>query len=63
MLPRLVVLDKSWTLKQVHEYIFEFFREVLGEWIDWKDPATEKKPKAGSDDLRTKELIDFPFRP
>lgn len=63
MLPRLLWLDKSWTLKQAHEYVFHFVKEVLAEWIDWKDPATEKKPKSGQDDLRTKDLIDFPYRP
>jgi hypothetical protein len=63
MLPRMVVLNKSWTLKQAHHYVFKFIKEVVGEWIEWKDPQTQKKPKSGNDDLRTSVLIDFPFRP
>lgn len=63
MLPRIIWLDKSWTLKQAHAYVFEFVKEVIAEWLDWKDPATEKKPKSGNDDLRSKDLIDFPYRP
>lgn len=63
MLPRIIWLKKSWTLKQAHAYVFEFIKEVIAEWVDWKDPATEKKPKSGNDDLRTRDLIDFPYRP
>ena len=64
LLPRLLWLDKNWTLKQAHLYVFEFIKEVIAEWIDWKDPKTEKKPKSSSSvDLRTSDLIDFPFRP
>lgn len=51
-------------MKQVHAYVFEFIKEVIAEWIDWKDPDTQKKPKNDKDDLRKNEcLIDFPFRP
>ena len=51
-------------MKQVHTYVFEFIKEVIAEWIDWKDPDTQKKPKNDKDDLRKNEcLIDFPFRP
>ena len=63
MLPRLLWIDKTWTLKQLHAYVFDFIKEVISDWVDWKDPATEKKPKSGGDDLRTKDLIDFPYRP
>lgn len=64
LLPRLLWLDKNWTLKQAHHYVFNFIKEVIGEWIDWKDPKTEKKPKSNSSvDLRTSDLIEFPFRP
>lgn len=62
MLPRLLWVDKTWTLKQLHAYVFDFIKEVISDWVDWKDPATEKKPKSSGDDLRT-ELIEFPYRP
>ena len=62
MLPRILWLDKSWTLKKVHHYIFSFIKEVIAEWVDWKDPNTEKKPKSSTSyDLRTSDLVDFPF--
>jgi hypothetical protein len=64
MLPRLMWLDKSWSMKQVHVYVFDFIKEVIAEWIDWRDPGTEKKPKPNGEDLRKSDnLIDFPFRP
>ena len=63
-LPRLLWLDKTWTIAQTHHYIFEYIKEVIAEWIDWKDPSTEKKPKSStSPDLRTDVLIKFPYRP
>jgi Ubiquitin carboxyl-terminal hydrolase len=63
MLPRIIWLERSWTLKQAHEYVFHFLKEVLADWVDWKDPNTEKKPKSGSGEDLRKELIDFPYRP
>jgi hypothetical protein len=62
MLPRILWMDRSWTLKQAHEQVFHFLREVVADWVDWKDPNTEKKPKASGDDLR-RDLVDLPFRP
>lgn len=45
MLPRIMWLEKQWTLKEAHLYVFKFLREIVADWVDWKDPNTEKKPK------------------
>lgn len=52
MLPRLMWINKSLTLKQVHHQVFRYFRQVLTEWVDWKDPETAKVPKDPKFDLR-----------
>lgn len=44
-LPRMIWVDKRFTLKQLHYHVFEYLRPVLGEWLDWKDPNTTKNPK------------------
>ena len=60
-LPRLLWVDKRWTLKELHRYVFKFLRFILAEWIDWKDGASEKPVKKETQVLRT-DLIDFPYK-
>lgn len=42
ILPRLMWVNKKSTLKELHIQVFSFFKSVLAEWIDWKDPNTKK---------------------
>lgn len=64
LLPRIIQLSTEWTLKQVHQYIFKYLRQVFVEWLDWKDPETQKRPRGKAQiDLRTSLLVDFPYRP
>lgn len=43
--------------------VFSFLRHLISEWVDWKDPKTEKRPKSEKHaDLR-KELIEFVYQP
>ena len=61
-LPRMLWVKKSWTLQELHLYVFKVMRMCLQEWADWTDPNTERKPKdANKKDLR-KSLIEFPYR-
>lgn len=61
-LPRMLWVKKSWTLQELHVYVFKVMRMCLLEWADWTDPKTERKPKdALKKDLR-KTLIEFPYR-
>lgn len=62
MLPRLMWINKSVTLKQVHHEVFRYMRAVIAEWIDWTDPNTSRTPKEGKPNLR-KSLIKFPYSP
>lgn len=62
LLPRIMWISKSITLKQLHFQIFEYLRHTIIEWIDWKDPQTTKVPKDSRNDMR-KTLVDFPYRP
>jgi hypothetical protein len=62
LLPRIMWISKSITLKQLHFQIFEYLRHTISEWIDWKDPQTKKVPKDSRNDMR-KTLVDFPYRP
>ena len=61
-LPRMLWVKKSWTMQELHLYVFKMMRMCLQEWADWTDPNTERKPKdASKKDLR-KSLIEFPYR-
>lgn len=64
MLPRILWVDKTKTLKELHYQVFEHFRHLLAEWVDWKDPTSDREAKepGSAKDLR-KNLIDFPYVP
>ena len=62
LLPRIMWISKSITLKQLHLQVVEYLRHAISEWIDWKDPKTKRVPKDPRNDLR-QTLIDFPYRP
>lgn len=62
-LPRMMWVNKSWTIKDLHVKVFSFIRHLIAEWIDWKSPSTKKEPKEKSKyDLR-KDLPDVPYKP
>lgn len=60
-LPRLLWVDKSTKLSELHLKVFEYMRWMIAEWIDWKDPNTTKVPKEKQEDLR-KALPALPFK-
>ena len=60
-LPRMLWLKKDWTLKELHLYVFKCMRMCLQNWVEWKDPKTERQPKDGKKDLR-KTLVEFPYK-
>ena len=64
MLPRLLWVDRTHSLKQLHYQVFEYFRHILSEWVDWKDPSSDRECKEpnSAKDLR-KNLRDFPYEP
>jgi len=42
--------------------VFNYFKQVIVEWLDWTDPNTTKEIKPNSKvDLR-KELIKLPYK-
>lgn len=55
-------INKKHSLKQLHLQVFELFKHILQQWVDYKDPQCEKVPKDPKKDLR-KILVDFPYRP
>lgn len=61
-LPRLMWVEKAWTMSDLHFEIFKYLRQIIQEWMEWTCPNTERKPKLGKVDLR-KELLPFPYRP
>ena len=62
-LPRLMWVKKQLTMHELHLQIFSFFRHIISEWVDWKDPKTEKKPKSEKHTDLRKELIEFAYQP
>ena len=55
-------VKKSWTMQELHRYVFKMIRHILSEWVDWSDPKTTRAPKKeGTVDLRER-LIEFPYR-
>lgn len=62
LLPRIIWVDKSITLKQLHFQIFEMLRHPISEWIDFKDPQSNRKFKDHKIDIRS-VLKDFPNKP
>jgi len=62
LLPRIMWVSKSITLKQLHLQVFKYLRHAISEWIDWKDPKTKKVPRDSINDLR-QTLINFPYKP
>lgn len=39
MLPRMMWMDKKWTLKDLHLKVFEYFRQVFVEWLEYHEKA------------------------
>ena len=54
-------VKKSWTMIELHLYVFKYIRGIMTEWVHWADPDTDREPKDGKRDLR-KYLIEFPYR-
>jgi hypothetical protein len=52
MLPRIMWVRKDMTLNELHREVFLYFKYVIAEWIDWKDPNTTKTPRDPKIDLR-----------
>lgn len=44
-LPRLMWINKSWNLKQLHLEVFSYLRQVFSQWIDYNDPSSELSAK------------------
>ena len=59
MLPRMLWLNKNWTMQQVHFEVFKYMKHAITEWVDWTDPETTRVPKRGHPNL-SDVLIDFP---
>jgi len=60
MLPRLLWVRKSMTLKELHYSVFQHMRFVFSEWADWTHPESERNAKRENNGL--KNLIAFPYR-
>ena len=45
-------LDKKCTLQDLHHQIFDYFKVIFEEWLDWNDPASQKTPIDSRTDLR-----------
>ena len=58
-LPRLLWVNKSQTLKELHLTIFKHLRHVFAEWADWSDPNSTRESR-GKVNLR--DIIPFPYR-
>ena len=55
MLPRMMWMNKQWTLKDLHLKVFEYLRQVFAEWLEYH----EKAARGEQNDFRG--LVDFPF--
>jgi len=47
-------VNKKWTLKELHMKVFEHLRQVLAEWVGFKDEE---------DALGNKSDSEFPYQP
>ena len=52
VIPRLLWVRKSWTLKELHHYVFKYLKQVFVNWLERSD---DNNPK------RIENLIEFPF--
>ena len=59
-LPRLVCINKRWTMKELHFFIFKQLKFCLAEWADWTHPETKRESKSKGKLL--KEMFAFPYR-
>jgi hypothetical protein len=56
MLPRQMWVNKEWTLKELHLRVFDYFRQVMVEWIAHNEAAAVK---TGADTFVN--VCDFPY--
>ena len=63
-LPRMLWIKKSWTLQELHLYVFKVMRMCLQEWVNWTDPNKEETTESTTTKKRdlSKTLIEFPYR-
>ena len=58
-LPRIIWVQKDWTLNQIHKEVFMCIRWLFSEWADLKDPDSGREDK----NMLKRSLPEFPYKP
>ena len=57
-LPRMFWVKKSWTMQELHKYVFKKSRFWLSDWADLTDPESKRM----DEEPKMKGLCAFPYR-
>ena len=58
-LPRMLWVKKTWTMQELHKYVFKKNRFWLSDWADYSDPDTENTPDV---EKTLRGIVQFPYR-
>ena len=57
-LPRMFWVKKTWTMQELHKYVFKKCRFWLSDWADATDPASKRI----NEDPKLKGICQFPYK-
>lgn len=57
-LPRMFWVKKTWTMQELHKYVFKKCRFWLSDWADATDPESQRI----NEDPKLKGIVQFPYK-